>query len=66
VVRYEMSITLGLLNGFMSEQFPHGEEVYLILDGMGSEGMTECGIRDVCCGKDGKRPQSVFVPSHGE
>ena len=41
VVGSEMSIPLGLLNGFMSKKFPHGEEVYTIHNRMASEGMAE-------------------------
>jgi len=36
-----MSIVLGLLNGFVSKKFSHGEEVYTIHDSMTSEGMAE-------------------------
>ena len=36
-----MSRAFGLLNGSMAKQFPHGEEVYTIHDGMGSERMAE-------------------------
>jgi hypothetical protein len=49
MVRSEMRIPLGLLNSFMSKQLSHGEEVYPILDGMGSEGMAESVKRDACC-----------------
>jgi hypothetical protein len=36
-----MSVPLGLLNGFVSKKFSHGEEVYPIMDGMASEAMAE-------------------------
>ena len=36
-----MSIVLGLLNGFVSKKFSHGEEVYTIHDSMTSEGIAE-------------------------
>lgn len=32
-----------------AQEFPHGKEVYPILDGMGSEGMAESVKRDACC-----------------
>jgi len=40
-VRDQVSIPLGLLNGFVTKDFPHGEEVYTIHDRMASEGMPE-------------------------
>jgi hypothetical protein len=69
VVRGKMRIALGLLNGLVSQKFSHGEEVYPILDGMGSEGMPErmegnlsAGQRSLADKGDEGMSQSAKIP----